>query len=86
MIPYTCGLSDDDDEDEPITVLNPEYKHEFITFGQHVRTDNDDAVEHDVATDDDYVHDDVPLLQKFQTNPPRHHHKTGLPPRPAAAP
>ena len=43
---------DDDDEDEPITVLNPEYKHEFTTFGQHVRTDNDDAVEHDVAADE----------------------------------
>ena len=77
---------DDDDEDEPITVLNPEYKHEFTTFGQHVRTDNDDAVEHDVAADDDYVYDDVPLLQNFQTNPPRHRHNTGLPPRPPAAP
>jgi len=77
---------EDDDEDEPITVLNPEYKHEFTTFGQHVRTDNDDAVEHDVAADDDYVYDDVPLLQNFQTNPPRHRHNTGLPPRPPAAP
>ena len=77
---------DDDDEDELITVLNPEYKHEFTMFGQHVQTDNDDAVEHDVAADDDYVYDDVPLLQNFKTNPSRHRHNTGLPPRPPAAP
>ncbi|KAE8821739.1 hypothetical protein D1007_00147 [Hordeum vulgare] len=58
---------DEDDEDEPITVLNLEYKHEFTTFGQHVRTDNDDVVDHDVAEYDDY--DDVLPLQQFQTNP-----------------
>ena len=75
---------DDDDEDEPIRVLNPDYKHEFTTFGQHVRIDKDDAVEPDVAAHDDY--DDVPPLQKFQTNPVRHRHNTGLPPRAPAAP
>ena len=41
-------------------------------------------MEHDVAADDDY--DDVPPLQNLQTNPVRHHHNTGLPPRPPAAP
>ncbi|KAE8805058.1 hypothetical protein D1007_18902 [Hordeum vulgare] len=73
---------DDDDEDEPITVLKLEYKHEFTTFGQHVRTHNDDAVDHDDPEDDHYNH--VPPLEQFQTNTLRHHNHTGLPPCPPA--
>ncbi|KAE8813228.1 hypothetical protein D1007_09618 [Hordeum vulgare] len=75
---------DDDDDDEPITVLKPEYKHELTTFGQHVPTDNNDAIDHDDAEDDDY--DDVPPLEQFKMKLLRHHHNIGLAPRPPAAP